>query len=134
MKKKVSLLLALTMAAVMILSAVPALADKTVINYWSNDRHDEVYMTEMIEKFNAAHDDIEINMTIMTDDYENSILLAIDGGNAPDIIGQSVTLKNMTSAGSRWKCSDGLRGWPGATYNIRCTPRAAAGSPTRWRW
>ena len=53
MKKKVSLLLALTMAAVMILSAVPALADKTVINYWSNDRHDEVYMTEMIEKLTS---------------------------------------------------------------------------------
>ena len=95
MKRKVSLMMALVMVAVMILSAVPALAEKTVITYWSNDRHDETYMTSMIEKFNAAHDDIEINMVIMTDDFENSILLAIDGGTAPDIVGQAVTLKNM---------------------------------------
>jgi len=89
MKKRFALLTAIVMAALIVLSAVPAMADKTVITYWSNDRHDEAYMTEMIEKFNAAHDDIEINMVIMTDDFENSILLAIDGGNAPDIIGQS---------------------------------------------
>ena len=95
MKKKVSLLVAIMMAALIVLSAVPAMAEKTVITYWSNDRHDETYMTDMINKFNEAHDDIEINMVIMTDDFENSILLAIDGGTAPDIIGQSVTLKNM---------------------------------------
>ena len=93
--RKVCWLLALMMVSLAVLSAVPALAEKTVITYWSNDRHDEAYMTEMIEKFNASHDDIEINMVIMTDDFENSILLAIDGGTAPDIIGQSVTLKNM---------------------------------------
>jgi multiple sugar transport system substrate-binding protein len=100
MKKRLSLLLAILMAALFVLSAVPAMAEKTVITYWSNDRHDEVYMNEMIEKFNASHDDIEINMVIMTDDFENSILLAIDGGTAPDIIGQSVTLKNMVDYGA----------------------------------
>ncbi len=100
MKKRLALLVAVVMAALLVLSAVPALAEKTVITYWSNDRHDEVYMKEMIEKFNAAHDDIEINMVIMTDDFENSILLAIDGGNAPDIVGQSVTLKNMVDYGA----------------------------------
>ena len=95
MKKRISLLVAVLMAALFVLSAVPAMAEKTVITYWSNDRHDETYMTAMIEKFNTEHDDIEINMVIMTDDFENSILLAIDGGTAPDLVGQSVTLKNM---------------------------------------
>ena len=95
MKKRISLLVAVVMALVVVLAAFPALADKTVITYWSNDRHDETYMTAKIAEFNAAHDDIEINMVIMTDDFENSILLAIDGGTAPDLIGQSVTLKNM---------------------------------------
>ncbi len=95
MKKTLSLLLAAVMALAVVLAAVPAMAEKTVVTYWSNDRHDEVYMSEMIEKFNAAHDDIEIKMVIMTDDYENSILLAYEGGTAPDLIGQSVTLKNM---------------------------------------
>ena len=89
MKKSLSLLLALVMV-LMAFGAMPALAEKTVVNYWSNDRHDEVYMTAMIEKFNAEHDDIEIKMTIMTDDFENSILLAYQGGTAPDLVGQSI--------------------------------------------
>lgn len=46
------------MLVLLALGAVPALAEKTVVTYWSNDRHDEVYMTEMIEKFNAAHDEV----------------------------------------------------------------------------
>ena len=95
MKKRISLLVAMVMALSIIVAAVPAMADKTVITYWSNDRHDEAYMSEVIDKFNAEHDDIEINMVIMTDDFENSILLAIDGGTAPDIVGQAVTIKNM---------------------------------------
>ena len=95
MKKRISLLVAIVMALSLVLAAVPALADKTVINYWSNDRHDETYLSAMIEKFNASHEDIEIKMTIMTDDFENSIMMAIEGNTAPDIIGQSVTLKNM---------------------------------------
>ncbi len=99
MKKSFSLLVALVMA-LLALGAVPALADKTVVNYWSNDRHDEVYMTEMINKFNAAHDDIEIKMTIMTDDFENSILLAYQGGTAPDLVGQSIDVKNFADIGA----------------------------------
>ena len=98
--RKMSLVLALVMLAVTVLSAVPALADKTVVTYWSNDRHDEAYMTAMIEKFNAEHDDIEINMVIMTDDFENSILLAYQGGTAPDLVGQSIDVKNFADIGA----------------------------------
>ena len=89
MKKRISLVLALMMIAVCILSVVPAMADKTVVTYWSNDRHDEAYMRAKIDEFNAAHEDIEINMVIMTDDFENSILLAYQGGTAPDLVGGS---------------------------------------------
>jgi len=71
-----------------------------VVTYWSNDRHDEAYLNEMIEKFNAAHDDIEIQMTIMTDDFENSILLAYQGGTAPDLVGQSIDVKNFSDIGA----------------------------------
>jgi ABC-type glycerol-3-phosphate transport system substrate-binding protein len=100
MKRTLSLALACMMALVLVLSAAPALAEKTVVNYWSNDRHDEVYMTAMIEKFNAEHDDIEIKMTIMTDDFENSILLAYQGGTAPDLVGQSIDVKNFADIGA----------------------------------
>jgi multiple sugar transport system substrate-binding protein len=101
MKKTLSLALALMLAAITVLSVVPAMADgKTVINYWSNDRHDETYMTEMINKFNEAHDDIEIKMTIMTDNFEQSILLAYQGGEAPDLVGQSIDIKNFSEYGA----------------------------------
>ncbi len=101
MKKQLRVLLSLAVCLVMVLSACPVTAaGKTVINYWSNDRHDEAYMTEKIAEFNAAHDDIEIAMTIMTDNFENSILLAYQGGDAPDIVGQSIDIKNFADYGA----------------------------------
>ena len=100
MKKRISLVLAVMMIAVLVLAAVPASAEKTVITYWSNDRHDEAYMQAMVDKFNAEHDDIEINMVIMTDDFENSILLAYRGNKAPDIVGQSIDIKNFADIGA----------------------------------
>lgn len=99
--KKLSFILAMVMALTCVFGAVPALAeDKTVVTYWTNDRHDMDYVTQMIEKFNAENtDNIEIQMTVITDAYENQILLAYQGGTAPDIVGQSVNLKNFTDYG-----------------------------------
>ena len=37
------------------------------IEFWTNNRHDEAYMNEMIDSFNASHSDIQINYTILTD-------------------------------------------------------------------
>ena len=95
MRRKATL--AITLAAAMAATAVPAMADDvTTITYWVNDRHDSEYMTEMVEKYNKENtDNIYIDMQIITDDYENMISLAYTGGTAPDIIGQSVTLKNF---------------------------------------
>ena len=107
MKKLMSLALASTMVATSMLAAVPALADTTNITYWVNDRHDAEYMTAMIEKFNAENtDNIHVDMQIITDDYENMITLAYNGGTAPDIIGQSVTLKNFVDNGMLISLSD----------------------------
>lgn len=105
MKKLLSLVLALAM----LLSVVGTVAladDVTTITYWVNDRHDAEYMTAMVEKFNAEHADIHVDMQIITDDYENMITLAYNGGTAPDIIGQSVTLKNFVDNGMLISLSD----------------------------
>lgn len=99
-KRCVSLALCAAMTAG--LCVVPAMADDDVITitYWVNDRHDSEYMTEMVDKFNEENEDgIFIDMQIITDDYENMISLAYTGGTAPDIIGQSVTLKNFVDNG-----------------------------------
>lgn len=42
--------------------------DAVTIEVWSNNRHDEAYMTAKIEEFNAANTDVQINYTILTDD------------------------------------------------------------------
>lgn len=60
-----------------------ASGDATVIEVWSNNRHDEEYMTKMVDEFNASHSDIQIEYTILTDDWANSIQLAFQANTAP---------------------------------------------------
>ena len=60
--------------------------DPVVIEVWSNNRHDEGYMTSMIEQFNSSQSEIKINYTIMADDWANSIQLAFQTNTAPDVI------------------------------------------------
>ena len=101
MKKLLALVLSLVMLATMLCIAPAALAEDPIeITYWVNDRHDMEYMNAMVEKFNAENtDNIHLTMQIITDDYENMIVLAYSGGTAPDIIGQSITLKNFVDNG-----------------------------------
>lgn len=75
---------------------------KTVINVWSNDRHDEEYVKKMVDQYNQTNtDNIEIDLTIITDNYDNMIQMAVNGGsNAPDIIGNpSTALTNWADTG-----------------------------------
>jgi len=106
--KKLSLIVALIMVLVSVFSAIPAMAEgKTVVTYWTNDRHDAEYMNEMIEKYNNENtDNIQIDMQVITDEYENQVLLAYQGGTAPDIVGPSITLKNFVDNGMLVSLSD----------------------------
>ena len=105
-KKFVSFGLAAAMATSMI-GVIPAAADEpTVVTYWTIDRHDAEYMNEMIEKYNEENEDnIRIEMTVITDEYENQISLAYSGDEAPDLIG-AVNLKNFTDNGMLLCLSD----------------------------
>lgn len=80
-----------------------ASGEATTIEFWTNNRHDEAYMTEMIEAFNASRSDIQINYTILTDDWANTIQLAYQGGTAPDMISiqasDCMTLQTYVDAG-----------------------------------
>ncbi len=77
--------------------------DVTTIEVWSNNRHDEDYMTKQVEAFNASHPDIRINYTILTDDWANSIQLAYQADTAPDIItisaSDAMTLNDYVNSG-----------------------------------
>ncbi|MGI5990611.1 MAG: ABC transporter substrate-binding protein [Lachnospiraceae bacterium] len=75
---------------------------KTVVNVWSNDRHDEEYVTEMIDQYNETNtDNIYIELTIITDNYDTMIQMAVNGeSNAPDVIGSpSSSLSNWVDSG-----------------------------------
>lgn len=72
-------------------TSTEASGDATVIEVWSNNRHDEVYMTQMVDEFNATHSDVQIEYTILTDDWTNSIQLAFQANTAPDVITTSAT-------------------------------------------
>lgn len=80
-----------------------ASGDATVIEVWSNNRHDEEYMTKMVDEFNASHSDIQIEYTILTDDWANSIQLAFQANTAPDIItiaaSDNMTLSDYVNGG-----------------------------------
>lgn len=99
MKKKLSIALAAAMAS-SVIGVIPAMADEpTVIKYWTNDRHDSEYMQEVVDKFNEENDDVQIEMTIITDNYETMISTAITGGTGPDIVdGHSINLSNFAAA------------------------------------
>lgn len=60
--------------------------DAVTVEVWSNNRHDEEYMTRMVEEFNSTHTDLQINYTIMADDWLNSIQLAYQANTAPDVM------------------------------------------------
>ena len=80
-----------------------ASGDAVVVEVWSNNRHDETYMTQMIEEFNASHTDIQIEYTIMTDDWANSIQMAFQANTAPDVItiaaSDGMTLSDYVNGG-----------------------------------
>lgn len=74
--------------------------DKTVIEVWSEDRHDQEYVTSMIDQFNAQSDTIEVKLTIVSDDYVNMVSLAYSSGTAPDIAGWSGNFNTLINSGS----------------------------------
>ncbi|MDD2214741.1 MAG: extracellular solute-binding protein [Oscillospiraceae bacterium] len=63
-------------------------AGKTLINVWTEDRHDQDYVQQMIDQYNQDNtDNIQIKLTVITEDYKNMISLAYNGGTAPDVVG-----------------------------------------------
>lgn len=67
--------------------AMPSAAGgKTVVEVWTNDRHDLDYVNKKTEEYNATNpDNIEIKQTVVTDDYFNMLTMAKTSGTAPDL-------------------------------------------------
>jgi multiple sugar transport system substrate-binding protein len=64
-----------------------ASAQKKVIKYWTDDRHDQEYIKELITKFNTTNtDNIEVELTVMSENYNQSVDIAFSSNQAPDLL------------------------------------------------
>jgi multiple sugar transport system substrate-binding protein len=63
-----------------------ASGQKTKITYWTIDRHDADYMKQVIENFNKANPTIEVEMTVMADNYNQAVDIAYASNQAPDVL------------------------------------------------
>lgn len=67
--------------------STPAGAEgKITISYWTTNRHDQAYMTPLIEEFNATNDkNIYIDFQVYADNYSQMLDLAFSTNTAPDV-------------------------------------------------
>ncbi|WP_440118294.1 ABC transporter substrate-binding protein [Paenibacillus sp. QZ-Y1] len=60
---------------------------KTKIVYWTPDRHDADFMKSKIDEFNHTNkDNIEVEMTVMGDNYPQAVDIAFASKQAPDVL------------------------------------------------
>ncbi|MDI9455593.1 MAG: extracellular solute-binding protein [Spirochaetota bacterium] len=89
MKKVLSILLIFLFATSMMFAGgageSQAPKGKTVVEIWSNDRHDLEYLLAKVSEFNAKSDTIEIKHTTVVENYPNMLVMGFTSGNAPDL-------------------------------------------------
>lgn len=57
------------------------------LKYWTDDRHDQEYIKELINKFNETNDDnIQVEFTVMSENYAQSVDIAFSSKQAPDVL------------------------------------------------
>lgn len=57
------------------------------IKYWTDDRHDQEYIKELITKFNESNEDnIQVELTVMSENYTQSVDIAFSSNQAPDLL------------------------------------------------
>jgi multiple sugar transport system substrate-binding protein len=62
-------------------------APKKLIKYWTDDRHDQEYVKELVSKFNSTNkDNIEVELTVLSENYAQSVDIAFAGNQAPDLL------------------------------------------------
>ncbi|WP_413371774.1 ABC transporter substrate-binding protein [Paenibacillus taichungensis] len=60
---------------------------KTKITYWTGDRHDSEFVKETIDKFNETNkDNIEVELVIKGDDFDQALDMSFQTSEPPDII------------------------------------------------
>ncbi len=61
--------------------------EKKVITYWTDDRHDQEYIKQVIDEFNTTNtDNIEVELTVLSENYNQSVDIAFSSNQAPDVL------------------------------------------------
>jgi len=64
-----------------------ATGKKIKLSFWTGDRHDTDFIKERIAKFNAENtDNIEVELKVMSENYNQSVDIAFASNQAPDIL------------------------------------------------
>lgn len=100
MKKTVSLILIALIALTGVFAGGGRESDssdgKVVIQVWTEDRHDLEYVEAKIAEYNATNtDNIQINLSVISENFRNMLQLAYNGGTAPDVAGINAIPINM---------------------------------------
>ncbi len=67
-------------------SADTATGEEATVVVWTEDRHDAEYMQEVVAQFNAENAGrVQIDYVISTDNYLNTISMAVSSNQAPDL-------------------------------------------------
>ncbi|WP_339296428.1 extracellular solute-binding protein [Paenibacillus sp. FSL W7-1279] len=73
--------------------------EKTKLRFWSTGRHDANYIKEVIHRYNEENSDlIEVEMTVMADDFAQSLDLSFASEQSPDIF-TPIDLAEMSRKG-----------------------------------
>lgn len=68
-------------------STAPTAGPKKIVKYWTDDRHDQEYIKELIAKFNSTNkDNIEVELTVLSENFAQSVDVAFAGNQAPDVL------------------------------------------------
>ncbi|MDQ0061428.1 ABC transporter substrate-binding protein [Paenibacillus harenae] len=61
--------------------------EKTVISYWTGDRHDSEFIKEVVDEYNATNkDNIEVDLVIKGDDFDQALDMSFQTSEPPDVI------------------------------------------------
>ncbi|MCI3921145.1 extracellular solute-binding protein [Paenibacillus sp. TRM 82003] len=67
--------------------APEAKPEKVSLTYWTDDRHDQEYIKELIDSYNANNpDNIEVELIVLAENYNQSVDIAFASNQAPDIL------------------------------------------------
>lgn len=72
-------------------AAVTPNAEKVKLSFWYNSRHDSQFIEEKIAHFNETNEgNIEVELTVMAENYNQSLDLAFSSNQAPDVFEKPV--------------------------------------------